>query len=117
MDIKIDSAGDLVIEDGDLVLVDGIEAIAQHIRIRLRFFRGEWFIDQRLGIPFYQSILVKNPNLDIVRAILREAIIETPGVVSVPRLDVELDASSRTLKVTAGVIVEDGNLDFTDELV
>lgn len=116
MDIKL-SGDSLVIENGDLVLVDGIEAIAQHLRIRLRFFRGEWFADQRIGLPFYESIFVKRPNLNIIRSILREAILETPGIVGIQALDTQLNAATRTLTVTLSVQAVVGTLDFSDELL
>ncbi|GAG92615.1 unnamed protein product, partial [marine sediment metagenome] len=37
-DFKLDSNFDLVIENDDFVLVDGLEAIAQQLRIRLNFY-------------------------------------------------------------------------------
>lgn len=44
MDLKLDIASDDIdVSTGDLVLVEGTDAIIQHLQIRLRFFLGEWF--------------------------------------------------------------------------
>lgn len=63
-------------------LVRGPLAIAQRIRSRLLFFSGEWFLDTRLGMPYFDQILIKNPRLPVVSAIFRKAVRTTPGVVS-----------------------------------
>ncbi len=119
MDLALDTDGDLLITDGDLSLLTGTDAITQHLRVRLRFFLGEWFIDQRIGIPFYESVLVKQPNLDVIRSIFREAIAETPGVLQIPRLDLSFDSVNRKLTIDTTIIVDgtDTPLSFTDELV
>lgn len=81
-DLKLTTLDDLDFSQDDLQVIDGIEAIAQHIRIRLRFFLGEWFLDQRIGIPYYRQILIKVANENIVRETLSRVIIDTPGVAS-----------------------------------
>lgn len=116
MDLEL-SGDTLTIENGDLVLVDGMAAIAQHLRIRLRFFRGEWFADQRIGIPFYDAVFLKRPNLGLIRSILRETITTTPGVLSVETLDFELDAGARRLSVEVAATTSSGTLDFSEEFI
>lgn len=118
MDLKISGGSDLVVDNGDLVLVDGVESISQHLRIRLRFFKGEWFLDERIGLPFYDSILVKRPNLDVVRSILREAIVTCPGVEALETLDLDFDATTRQLSVELVAVAEgEGLFTFTEQLI
>ena len=38
------------------------ENLAQRLLIRLRTFRGEWFLDENLGIDYFGQILGKNRN-------------------------------------------------------
>jgi hypothetical protein len=47
MDLKLTGQKDLEIdaETFDLVLIDGVDAIAQDCDVRLQFFLGEWFLD------------------------------------------------------------------------
>ena len=119
MDIKLDTTGDIDISTGDLVLLTGIEAIAQHLRIRFKFYLGEWFLDQRVGIPYYETILVKGTSLNIVRSIFRKVIVETPGVTKLISLTLDFTAASRSLSVafTANVVGEDEPVEFLEELI
>lgn len=80
-DLKLDQlTNDLVVEDSDLQLVQLDEAIRQSLFQRLRLFFGEWFLDTSKGVPYYQNIFVKNPNLDVVQATLLNTIQGTPGI-------------------------------------
>jgi hypothetical protein len=115
-DLKLDpDTGDLVIADGDLVLVSGIDAVAQLIRGYLLLFRGEWFLDESAGIPYFEDILVKNPNLSAIREIFRQTLLEVPGVLSVESLSLELSAE-RTLSVDWKVDTDLGELTGVSEV-
>lgn len=107
-DFRINSDGDLDLVGHQIVLVEGDEAIRQQIQIRCKFFLGEFFLDQQVGIPYYRNILRKNPNLDVVRDIFRQAIRTTPQVARVSELDVSIDAPTRTLNVTFKAIIDTG---------
>ena len=62
-DIAMDvNTNDIVLKNGDALLIDNAERIAQQILISLRFWLGEWFLDTRQGVPYLEYILVKNPN-------------------------------------------------------
>lgn len=87
-DLLLGDDGDLVVRNGDLALAIDKIGIKQSIDIRLSFFLGEWFLDNAVGIPYYESILIKNPSLIVVREIFREALEETPGVLEILALDV-----------------------------
>lgn len=95
---------------GDLVypvqFVSGLDAIAQRLRARLRFFAGEWFLDTRLGIPYFDQILVKNPKLSVINAIFRKVLRTTPGVASVDSLSVSISNRAR----------REGSIDFQARL-
>lgn len=86
-------------ESGDLRWFTGVEAIGQAIGFRLRTFLGEWFLDRRRGVPYRRDILRRNPDLEVVRSVLRRTILGTPGVLSVPELSVTLDRRTRRLLV------------------
>lgn len=117
MDLKLSGSDDLAIEMGGLVLVDGVDAIAQDVRTRLRFFKGEWFLDERVGLPYYGTILVKNPNMAVVKSIYQKAIATTPGVESVTSLDLSLNIGTRTLRITFQAVTVEGPLSFDEEMI
>lgn len=79
--------GDLLISDGDLVLtadVDprGTDSVLQLCTQRIKFFLGEWFLDNSAGVAWFQQILVKNADQSTVDGLLRDCILGTPGVVA-----------------------------------
>ena len=93
---------DLYLTEGQLTFLssDSVEYIAQRVKQRLSFIKGEWYLDQREGIPFFEKIFIKNPNLDYVGSIFKGVILETPGVVSVKNLSVTLDNVTRIASIS-----------------
>jgi hypothetical protein len=110
---------DLNIDTGDLQIVTGPEAIAQHLRIRFRFFFAEWFLDRRLGVPYFQRILIKNPGTNVVRSIMRKVITATPGVLALISLDTVYEGEIRKLTVRFEARIEgsDVPLEFVEEFI
>ena len=53
-----------------------------------------------LGIPYLEHICVKNPNLQHIRQIFRNAIMTDDGVDSVTELTLSVNAKDRILSVT-----------------
>lgn len=86
VDAENPDAGDLRLTNGQLTLTAGNDAVKQHLINRLRIFLGEWFLDRRVGIPYFKSVLVKNPDRPAVRSIFRRTIRETPGITAVDEL-------------------------------
>jgi hypothetical protein len=92
-------SNDLIILDGDLMLIDNAERVAQQIAITLRFWYGEWFLDTNDGTPYLEHILVKSPNIAHIRQILAERIKSVEGVRSLISMDLRYDNVRRTLDV------------------
>jgi hypothetical protein len=105
-DFALTTDGDLDISRDDIFFVTGADAVAQHLKIRLRFVKGEWFLDQRVGIPYYSQIWVKNPNLAAIRSTYRNAILSTPGVDAIERLDLGFEAATRELTLSFSARLE-----------
>ena len=118
-DIKLAANGDLFLDNsGSAVLVEDDEAIVQQLLIRFKFALGEWFLDIRIGVPFFQEILVKNPNLTRVRAIYRQLILTTPGIESLEKFSLTLVVSTRALSLSFTARKTDGGtLEFNEEFI
>lgn len=99
------------------VLLRGPLAVAQKIQIRLRFFKREWFLDTRLGVPYYERILIKNPDLTLVKHVIRKTVQSTPGVQKVTKLEASLQRDTRKLFASFDATLIDGAtvLPFRDE--
>ena len=99
-DLAMDMAtGDLVLHDGDVLLIDNAERVAQQILITLRFWLGEWFLDTKDGIPYLEYVLVKLPNLLHIRQIFTEAMEKVDGVKRVEEMNLAFDVKNCSLRV------------------
>lgn len=100
--------GDLVVRNGDLMIVNNGERVAQQVLITLREWLGEWFLKTSDGIPYLEYILVKNPNEAHVRQILTEAIENVEGVKKVTELEFVFNRILRTLTVSYEIATDYG---------
>jgi len=105
-----DEAGDLMLDErGDVAVVTGGPAIAQHLRVRFQTFRGEVFTDLRVGFPWFEEVLgVKQPDLARIRSFVARTLETTPGVADVLELGVDLDRRARSLAIRWRVKTTDG---------
>ena len=94
------NTNDLVLQDGDIFVIDNAERVAQQIVIQLRFWYGEWFLDVQDGVPYLERVLLKNPNLNHIRQIFREAIEKVPDVTKVDYVELYYDEPNRSLSVS-----------------
>ena len=100
--------GDLVVQNGDLMIVSNGERVAQQVLITLREWLGEWFLKTSDGVPYLEYILVKNPNEAHVRQILTEAIENVEGVKRVTELEFVFNRILRTLTVSYEIATDYG---------
>ncbi len=97
MDIVLDKDGDLYIsQDGDISLED---PVSQKIMIRLRWLEGEWRWDKDEGLPYMDSLLVKDPDTDYFESVVREKIFEVDEVVEVREVSVTFDRRTRQASI------------------
>jgi hypothetical protein len=102
----------------DLVLVDGLDAIAQDLTTRLRFFLGEWFLDQGVGVDFYGKVLVKNPSMPDIMPMFSKVITTTPGVKSITQaLAWSYDGQARAMTLSCKADTIAGPLTYTREII
>lgn len=100
LDLALDAKKhDLIIADGDFIVIDNAERVAQQIKIQLLTWLGEWFLDTTHGVPYLDYILVKNPNLELIASIFREQIMKVDDVDYVNSLEIDYDAQTRTMTV------------------
>ena len=112
LDILLDSGGDLkVSETGDISLTDSVR---QAIRIRLLWFLGEWRLGPLIGLDYWGTILVKNPNLVKIRQAIRNEILSVDEVTAVNDLQLVHDAAARTLAVRFEAVTSEET--FRDEV-
>lgn len=109
---------DLLVVDGDLILTAdanpaGTNNIQQNILQRLSFFLGEWFLDNTQGLPYYQQILIKNPDQSKIDAIFVNSILGTPGVTQLLSYTFTPVFASRLLKVSFSALTTAGKVNYS----
>lgn len=99
-DLALDAkTHDIVVHDSDVIFIDNAERVAQQIKIHLLTLLGEWFLDVTHGVPYLEYILVKNPNFELIRQILKEHILNVDDVSAVNSIVLDYDARQRRLSV------------------
>lgn len=112
MDLLLDrTTHDLVIKGYDLQLVDDTDLIRQAIKQRLLLVFGEWFLDETIGVPWYQYIFQKGANINRVKSILINQIVGTEGVNSMLEFTLNYDKTTRGLEVYFTVDTVEGVID------
>lgn len=75
-------------------------ATLQACKMALAIVKGEWSFDPDEGVAYLDEVLVKAPNLDRIRAIVRQQLLAiTPGT------DVLLDPADEDLAIQDGDLV------------
>ena len=116
IDIAIDQlTGSLAFRDFDLVLVDDTVQIQQNLVIRLKFILGEWYLDITQGVPYFEDFFIKNPNQIRIESVLKQEIINTPGVVELLAFDSSYEDTTRKYFVNFTVRTISGQLLSVEE--
>ena len=103
-DLLLTSDGDLCIDDNANVEIT--DSVIQEIQIRLRWFLGEWKINPEWGLPYYEQVFVKNPNLAIIEDLLRTELLTIERVQSVESIKIKVDNRTRTAAIVCAVTVD-----------
>jgi hypothetical protein len=109
-DLLIDATGELSIVNGDLSLTDSTTNTAQAIRRRLSTFEGEWFLDEAIGLPYFNDILGKGKFLSDIKVIYLREIQSVPEVEEILEFNIEEDPLLRILKINFTVLDDGGNI-------
>lgn len=109
--------GDLLLEGGTTKTIEGAAYARQRVEVSLDFCLGEWFLDTRQGLPYFRDVLIRKPNDETVRSVMRRAIMNTPGIVKVDSLVTSYNITARKLTVTFQATHEDGTFPGVSELI
>lgn len=116
VDAENSATHDLQLVTGQpLMVTDTLEEVAQRLRIRLQFFKGEWFLDTREGVPYFQNILLKGVSKQTITAIFSRILRDTPGIALVNSFSYDLDSARRVLTLRFQVTIEDGRVFTSDD--
>lgn len=99
-DIKFDEQDhDMSLDGADIAFSDEDDAVRNRLAIRLQFLLNEWFLDNRVGLPYTQRIFEQGTSIEDVYQLFRNEINNTPGVDSIQTLELIPTPDSKLLTV------------------
>lgn len=106
-----DATHDLTISNGDFQLLNNEAKVAkQTLKINLLHCKGEWFLDNTYGVPYFQEILGKVGSTKLPDAILINKIRESYNISSINSFESSL-SSDRTYTIDSmTATTEDGEV-------
>ena len=113
-DLALSKSGDLLInESGDFTIIDSVR---QGIQIKLRWIKGEWVFNPEMGVPYFESILVKTPTLALIEKSLGYHFLRVSGVTCVGSLNLAWEKKKRTLSAKFTAKTTEGEVESEVEL-
>lgn len=91
--------------------------ILQRLKMRLKFFKDEWFLNSEHGVPYFTDILgTKSIDINIIESILRGQILNVKGVKEVTESSVDYNPSERKIDYYIN-LVSINNTVITEKLI
>lgn len=112
----LNADNDLDITNNELTLTVDHEAIRQHLLVKFQLFLGEYFLDITAGVPWYQDVLLKNPNFVVVSEVLKGTIVSTQGVIEILSFELDFDAPARVFSLAFTALTEEGVISFNEPI-
>lgn len=103
---------DLDVGSLDLQIVSGADSVLQNIRIKLKLWRGEWFMDTEAGTPYLEDVLGKRISLAGALASIRASVLEVDGVQTITSFNYTFNRKTRKLDYEFEVQTPYGNLNL-----
>jgi len=103
-------------EDGRLVLTVDADTIVDRLRVRLKTWLGDWYLDTERGIGYKNRILGKSIGGSEISAIIRREILLESGVQRINSFAIFQDsANPRGFLINADITIEgaDGTVTVT----
>jgi len=106
--LALTTTNDLVIASGRLLVISGPDATAQKLQTAFQLVKGEWFLDTRVGVPYWDLARIKNPDEEVLRRLFRRVIKSVQGVGTIDALSLALDRATRQLSFSFRVTHDSG---------
>lgn len=108
MDFLLNDKNDFVLTNGSITFADPAQEGLQKNRQRLLFIFGEYFLDDQLGIPYFEYIFQKPIRIEEVDLLMKREIQRIPGNIELLSYASSVDPVKRSLKVQYSVLTSSG---------
>ncbi len=106
---RLDAKHDWTFGQGRANYANYAESVAQRVKTRLWSFQGDWFLNLEHGLPWLPNF-ERPADLRQIESMIKHAILQTHGVRELLNLELEWDASTRHLTITAQLKDHDDQL-------
>jgi len=104
-DILLTPGGDLHISEwGDISLT---ESTRQAVKVRLQWFFDEWRFAPEFGVPYFEEILIKNPDTERIKLLVRDAAMLVDGVTDARNITVVINEPERSAAITLDIVTDE----------
>ena len=108
--LKLDQfSHDVTFTGGKIDRVNGSDEIRQRVKVAVWHYLEEYFLNLPNGVPWYEQILGRKDGAETVSQIIRNKILNVPGVLSINQFQIDYDDFSRIFKIDSDIVVEVGN--------
>jgi len=100
MDIQLNDDYDLALIDNDLALTGSIDDVIQELKVRLQFYFKEWFLDETVGIPYFEAVFQKGVSVETINGIFINEINSTDNVNEILEYSSDFDNDNREFTIS-----------------
>lgn len=105
--LYLNGAGDLEFDGlNNLEMVDDLKEVKQRLLLALRTNKGEWFLNQRFGVPWFDMLSQNEPPESFRKEALK-VLNDDPAVDEVEGIEVDFDRGRRDLEIKFTVLIDD----------
>lgn len=112
-DLLDDGSGGIALVGNDFGVADGVQAVLQGVECRVKFWKGESWLNEAIGVDYQGRILIRNANPLVVQAEIGAAIADTPDVTQVVSLSFSPPGATRHASVAYSAATEEGPITAT----
>lgn len=100
---------DLKVTEYNLSLTtNNFDYISQKIETKLKYVKGEWFLNRNNGLPYFTDIFKKNPDIPLITSLFRSVLLGIDGVIDILDFTIALNNSTRVLTINYEIQIDTG---------
>lgn len=107
---------DVVIKNGKIETISGIDEIRQRVIIALSIHRGELFQNEEFGVDYTKNVMGRSTDDPVMIAEFTRVILSVTGVTGLSNLLLKRQTGTRILSLSAQITTTQGNIDLATEL-
>lgn len=105
----LDNDGDVIIENGKIKMIDGVDLINQTVKTVLGTNKTEWFLDIDEGIDF-NNLLSKKKDDEIIRNEILQGLQQVDSSFVLETFNCDFNSKNRKLTISFNAKNSSGNL-------